>query len=545
MDPDSDKFDEDQNIDENLNLAEEEVDKEEPIGSKVIVRIYDLNSPYFEITQLVPGTEILTVVEGAVCDQGIEISIIDATDNVVDVFTNNTGRFKIKLKEESFPGEMTLKVRGKELIRDELHDFEINKLIYISDTITEIIPEIRLYREENMYGIASQFLPNDLIHLKITHTGTSKNTKIQMIDTHGQIRYHGIGGGSEHLFTTRVQKTKVLGEWSYKISGTLPENEEEFEIYYPFNLVSEITEVVETEPILVEDLDAKCDFPEVIATFDIFGSTSVIKGIGPAAEKLLAGNAVSSAIQVALADPQDLSELITKGIKSVTTWVQNAQLAIFGNVVDIKPDRYEEFFECLSRKEEMVEEVVEELGSEFEFPEIIEKHYAASPPSKIHGIGKVSEEKLFAVNIKTALAVAQSDPKLLSEKINVNFGKVARWIEHGQIEIYGNIVDRSLIGGSTSSIKEKPKQAKVLNNADTPREKLRIIADFNINGAPSLIKGIGPAAERDLAKAKITKVIQLPFMDEEAIAAFIGCTPKKVNRWKEYAQIALYGIKLY
>ncbi|MCE7736982.1 MAG: hypothetical protein GPJ54_19005, partial [Candidatus Heimdallarchaeota archaeon] len=289
--------------------------------------------------------------------------------------------------------------------------------------------------------------------------------------------------------------------------------------------------------------EGKCDFPEVIATFDIFGSTSVIKGIGPASEKLLASNAVSSAIQVALADPQDLSQLIAKGIKSVTTWVQNAQLAIFGNVVDIKPDRYEEFFECLARKEKKVEVIAEELEPEFEFPPIVEKQYAAGPPSKIHGIGKVTEEKLYAVNIKTALAMAKSDPKLISEKINVNFSKVARWIEHAQIEIFGNIIEKDLILEPVSS-EEKTKATKILNTANTPKDKLEIIADISITGPPSLIKGIGPAAERDLATVKITKVSQLPFMDEDDIAAQLGCTPKKVSRWKEFAQIALYGIKL-
>jgi hypothetical protein len=204
-------------------------------------------------------------------------------------------------------------VENPENINGEDELLEITEIVEEFEDQADTRPLAELFRENNFNGEATQFLPSDLIHLFISNIDDRRETQVRMVDNRGETRYIAKKTGKYLSFTTRLQQTRLRGDWGFTVKGPSI-NDEDFDLVVPFFMVDEITEVIpvlEAEiyvtaqstfkeefqaidslqlapfgEIPISDKKPEGDLPDIIAEFDVFGSPSLVYGIGPKTENL-------------------------------------------------------------------------------------------------------------------------------------------------------------------------------------------------------------------------------------------------------------------
>ncbi|MFV2014383.1 MAG: hypothetical protein ACC656_03060, partial [Candidatus Heimdallarchaeota archaeon] len=119
----------------------------------------------------------------------------------------------------------------------EFLDSKINEIIQ-PDVDEEIVfPTYNLFRNLNHEIEVLKYQPGDLITLVLKNTGTSKSTIVEMFDSRDQSRYMGRSGGHNHEWTTRLQRTTILGNWRFTAQGPFIDENNLFSIDILFEIV--------------------------------------------------------------------------------------------------------------------------------------------------------------------------------------------------------------------------------------------------------------------------------------------------------------------
>lgn len=343
---------------------------------------------------------------------------------------NSKGSDDIK-KETNDPAE-DLENIDKQLIDEVIEPEEIidEKLDY--QPLTEI------FRENNFNGEATQFLPSDLIHLFISNIDDRKETQVRMVDNRGETRYIAKKTGKYLSFTTRLQQTRLRGDWGFSVKGPLL-NDDDFDLIVPFYMVDEITEIIPVleaeifvmtqykfrnefvaidslklapyEEVVVIEKETG-DLPDIIAEFDVFGPPTLVYGIGPKTMNLFIKGGYDTVFDIASSTPEDVAIKLDLTVKQVSKWVNRAQIEVFGKILELDAEIIE------------VDETISEDLLNVKDPD--------NPPSLIKGIGPVSENMLVHAGFLDVKSIADTKPKQLAEVVNITIKKAGTWIRNAR-----------------------------------------------------------------------------------------------------------------
>ncbi len=211
------------------------------------IAVFDTDRIYMPINQVLPGTKIIVHIKNA--DKLSKVSIIgkDAIGNLIVDTNSITPIFMIELEKNVYYGNITFEVSGIRIVNGEDVKFNKSHVIEVVEEITEILPTIEIFRNNEFEDPKSVFLAKDEINIRISPTGVDKSIYVKMNDPMAQTRYHGISGGDNHDFVTRIQNTRMYGRWTLNINGTLKNTEIPFDLDYPFYLVRKLKKNIEQE----------------------------------------------------------------------------------------------------------------------------------------------------------------------------------------------------------------------------------------------------------------------------------------------------------
>ncbi|MCY3412213.1 MAG: tetratricopeptide repeat protein [Candidatus Heimdallarchaeota archaeon] len=201
------------------------------------IAIFPLSYPYFEVTQVSPGEELLIVFDNTFELSEVELRIYDNIGSEIS-FQSSLGNMFYFRVEDGYTGKLTFVGKGTEIFNNQLQDFEVSTRISVLKEKNEILPRIKIFRNENYEKEAIVYAPKDLIEIHFLRSGIAKSIYFKMADPVGQIRYHAKSGGEDHEFRTRIQNTRYAGRWTLQVEGTLPQTEFPFEVVYPFYILS-------------------------------------------------------------------------------------------------------------------------------------------------------------------------------------------------------------------------------------------------------------------------------------------------------------------
>ncbi len=333
-----------------------------------------------------------------------------------------------------------------------LVDPKINDIIQPEIDEEELIfPTYSLFRNENRDKEVLRYSPGDLITVILINTGKSKSTSIEMFDSRDQSRYKGISGGNDHEWTTRIQRTTVLGNWRFTAQGPFIDENNLFSIDIPFEIVEFIPEVI-TE-VEIEEIDTF----EALINYAINEKINIpvveIKGVGPSYSQKLNAADVHYFHNLLQIDAESLSDKISISSMKIEMWA-----AFVAKVLENKEHQlviqYGQF--KASTKEE-------------------------EPPSTIKGIGPVMEKKLIGAGFKTVQSIAQTQPEQIVQEIHVTMNKAQNWIANA----------RALVDGTVPITKSTIKP---------------VAKSISLEDSPEIINGIGPATNKKLANAGVTTI---------------------------------------
>ncbi len=400
-----------------------------------------------------------------------------------------------------------------------------------SADIKEKLPVIKLYREDNLYAEASEFLPFDLIHLMIINCGDNRQHKVLMLDERDRTRFIGMKTGKYIKFTTRLQKTRHFGQWKFKING-VTEDGQEYEYYKPFKLVKKISEElyypkgddyyvnyffvpgifekvvnltsdkvafpytsdekeeVDMEAVEEVKLDAFEEYPEVIADFDVTGPPSLIYGIGPKTERMLIKAGYTTALSVARTNAEIMARVLDVSINKTTKWVHRGQIEIFGRILEYS--------------EEIVTKNEYEVNKQF-------------PPSAIPGIGPTIEKILVNFGYTSVMDIANSDVQTLTENIKISEKRANDWINNAKI-----ILEKQKGNAAVDKVEDEKEVDITID-----KEKME-----KVKGIPVIkIKGIGKTIETKLNIIGIYTVNDLINTEIGELSKKTGISEKRIKAW--------------
>ncbi|MDH5402858.1 MAG: helix-hairpin-helix domain-containing protein [Candidatus Heimdallarchaeota archaeon] len=395
--------------------------------------------------------------------------------------------------------EVNLEVKQQHMSEDILLENEIEtpESLNIDATdqqndIPSYEPILSLFRNNNTDYDTYEFTPQDLITINIQNTGDWKNTKITMYDRNNEVRYIGISGGSHHLWTTRIQRTRQFGDWY--ILAEVPSNEENkvIDLNVSFKVLEQIDEIIELEDIIEEEIP-----PEVIHELEELDSIQVkveipiieIVGIGPSYARKLNNANIYFFNDLLTRDDTDISNITNCSVLKVEGW-KNYINQVLSN------DKHELIIKygqkSIERKEFTPLAGINDL------------------PSSIKGIGAATEKKLIKLGYGTLKIIADANPEEMIAKTNYTEQKIIGWITFAQMKLYGDVkVVKPIMEVQTGILPNEP---------------------------PSLIKGIGKVTERNLIKAGYKDILSISNAQPEEIAEKLGITISKSATWISSAQ---------
>lgn len=354
-----------------------------------------------------------------------------------------------------------------------LVDPKINDIIQPEIDEEELIfPTYSLYRNENREKEVLRYSPGDLITVLLINTGKSKSTSIEMFDSRDQSRYKGISGGTDHEWTTRIQRTKIIGNWRFTAQGPFIDENNLFSIDIPFEIVEYIPEEIIPE-VEIDEVDTF----EALINYAINEKINIpvveIKGVGPSYGQKLNGADVYYFHNLLQVDVETLSEKISISSMKIEMWA-----AFVAKVLE-------------NREHQLV----------MQYGQFKESTKEGELPSTIKGIGPVMEKKLIEAGFNSVQSIAQAQPEQIVQEIHVTMTKAQNWISNAIALVEGTVPISKPI--------KKP-IAKTITLTDSPEK----------------INGIGPATNKKLMNAGLTTIQMILDADVSELALALNSENK-------------------
>jgi len=366
----------------------------------------------------------------------------------------------------------------------EFLDSKINEIIQ-PDVDEEIVfPTYNLFRNLNHEIEVLKYQPGDLITLVLKNTGTSKSTTVEMFDSRDQSRYMGRSGGHDHEWTTRLQRTTILGNWRFTAQGPFIDESNLFSIDIPFEIVDHIPKEIPEEISTAEEVVLAEEGYEELIQFAISEKVNIpvieIKGVGPSYQRRMNEVQVFYFHEILQSDPVFLSEQISINHIKIEMWV-----AFVAKVLQSKDHQLVLQYSPLG----------DDVGKGNELP------------STIKGIGPVSEKKLLAAGFKNVLSIAESSVEELVKAIQITSNKGRTWIDSA----------KSLVTGVTEITIPVPQSEIAVKPTDLPHK----ITGVGPVTSKKLV-GFGFKSISDIANADITDLVEVLKSEKRAKKVHAG-----------------------
>ncbi|MHA2029123.1 MAG: helix-hairpin-helix domain-containing protein [Candidatus Kariarchaeaceae archaeon] len=363
-------------------------------------------------------------------------------------------------------------------IQPEL-DSKINDIIQ-PDVDEEILfPTYKLFRNQNHDIEILKYQPGDLITLILENTGKSRSTEIVMYDSRDEPRYHGKSGGNNHEWTTRIQRTTILGNWRFTAQGPFIDENNLFSLDIPFEIVKYIPEEV---PLIEEEVIVEGDYEELI-NFAINENVNIpvieIKGVGPSYQQRMNNADIYYFHEILQSNPETLSEKTSVNLMKIEMWFAFVEKTL-GN-----------------RGHQLVLQYSSIAG---------EPDKGGEVPSAIKGIGPVMEKKLLTAGFNNVLSIADSSPQNIVDGIHITITKAQTWINNAQM----------IISGTADIQKQKPIK---------PATEIKLTP----SDPPEKITGVGPATSKKLVSAGFTTIQNIADANLDELAAAINSEKRAVK----------------
>lgn len=366
----------------------------------------------------------------------------------------------------------------------EIEASKINEIFQPEVDEEVIFPSYSLFRNKNQEIEVLKYQPGDLITVILKNTGTSKSTTIEMFDSRDQSRYMGRSGGQNHEWTTRIQRTTILGGWRFTAQGPFIDENNLFSIDIPFEIVEYIPDEIPVEEIEIEEegISEEAGYEELIQ-FAISEKINIpvieIKGVGPSYQRRMNDVNIFYFHEILQSDPQTLSDQTSTNQIKIEMWFA------------------------------FVEKVLQNQSHQLvlQYGPAVTSRLANETPSTIKGIGPVMEKKLFDAGFKDVKSIADSNSESIVKEIHVTVKKAQIWIDNAK-----------------ELLSEMPEIKDLIST-----DKIELTS----SGPPERIIGVGPATAKklvsgglksikDVAEADISRIIEILNSEKRAIKVHEG-----------------------
>lgn len=342
------------------------------------------------------------------------------------------------------------------------------------DEPINIFPEYQLFRNDYREHESQEYMPKDLITLILINTGTTKRTEIRMIDSRGDVRYHGMSGGDNHEWTTRIQNTRVMGDWRFEVIGILKDEKLDFNIDIPFVITEYVPDPIIVPEIVDVEITADLTIPETQYNIPIIK----VKGIGKHYETILHSVDIYYFKDFLMINLDEVSEKTEIRVDLFQNWINFVKIVF----------------------EDPTHPLLQEFGGKGE-----SLYNGTETPSIIKGIGPKTEEKLKEAGYINIKLLSKASTEEIISKIGGNPIKIESWIADAKEKLT-----------ETASVKEDP----LLDNIEEQ--------------TADIIVGVGPATLRKLEEHGLGTINSIVKSDISVLIEIFG--DKKGNKIMHGAQ---------